>query len=53
MTTEPSRREPANHPEPQPNGQPVRVVKREWAADVMVAIGIGAFASFYLLRALV
>ncbi len=53
MTSEPPGRKPKGHPEPAPNGEPVRVSKRDWAADVVAAIGIGAFASFYLVRALV
>jgi hypothetical protein len=53
MTKELSDHDPVSRPEPLPKGEPVRVVKREWFADVMVAISVGAFASLYLIRALV
>jgi hypothetical protein len=53
MTTVPSHHQPSAQPEPLPNGDRVRVAKREWFADVVVAISVGAFASFYLFRALV
>jgi hypothetical protein len=53
MTTEPSDHKPSTQPEPLLTGHRVRVAKREWFADVMVAISVGAFASFYLFRALV
>jgi hypothetical protein len=52
LTTEFSRQKPSSQPAPL-TGERARVAKREWFADVMVAIGVGAFASFYLFRALV